>query len=245
MPTRTALITGSSSGLGLAMACRLVADGWRVAVNSRSEERADVAANSLGGPEQAIAIAGDVREPASAERVVAEAVERLGTLELLVNNAGVAAEAPSVELPIEDWNQILSTNLIGAYVCTRQAGVHMLSRGSGTIINVGSMWANLGMPQRAAYATSKHGLHGLTALLTREWAPRGVRAVTIDPGYIATAMASSVQGGGNSELERRTPMGRLGTPEEVAAAIAFLANSSHMSGVSLPVDGGWLAYGGW
>ncbi|MGH8882912.1 MAG: SDR family oxidoreductase, partial [Stackebrandtia sp.] len=160
----TALITGSSSGLGLAMAHRLVADGWRVAVNSRSTQRANAAAGALGGSAHAVAVVGDVADPLSAEHVVAQAVERLGRLDLLVNNAGIAAEAPSTELTIEEWTKILSTNLVGAFVCAREAGLHMLANGGGTIINVGSMWANLGMPQRAAYATSKHGLHGLTSL---------------------------------------------------------------------------------
>ncbi|MEO3825816.1 SDR family NAD(P)-dependent oxidoreductase [Actinomadura sp. B10D3] len=241
----TTLITGSSTGLGLAMAHRLVADGWRVAVNSRSADRADAAVRSLGGSDHAVAVVGDVADPATAEHVVAQAVDHLGALDLLVNNAGIAEEAPSTELRLDEWTRILSTNLLGAFVCAREAGIHMLSRGGGTIINVGSMWANLGMPQRASYATSKHGLHGLTAMLTREWEARGVRTVTIDPGYIQTTMAASVQGGGNEELERRTPMGRLGTPEEVAATVAFLARSPHLSGTSLPVDGGWLAYGGW
>lgn len=245
MPTRTALVTGSSSGLGLAMARRLVREGWRVAINSRDAGRAEAAAASLGDPGSATAVAGDVGDPAQVQRLVAQAVDGLGGLDLLVNNAGIAAEAPSVDLSLDEWTRILAVNLVGAFVCAREAGTHMLARGRGTIINVGSLWANLGMPQRAAYATSKHGLHGLTTVLTRQWAPRGVRTVTIDPGYIATAMTESIQGGGDSDLERRTPMQRLGTPEEVAAAVAFLARSPQLSGASLTVDGGWLAYGGW
>lgn len=245
MPNGTALITGSSSGLGLAMADRLCRDGWRVAINSRSADRAEAAVKSLNAPGRAIAVAGDVSAPETAERVVREAIDGLGSLELLVNNAGTAAEAPSTDLSIAEWTRILSINLVGAFVCAREAGKYMLANGNGTIINVGSLWANAGMPQRAAYATSKHGVHGLTAELTRQWSDRGVRSVTVDPGYIATAMTASVQGGGDSDLERRAPMGRLGTPAEVAATVAFLARSPHLSGASLVVDGGWLAYGGW
>lgn len=228
------------------MARRLVQDGWRVAVNSRSAERATAAAAALPvAAGHAVAVAGDVADPSTAAAVVQAAIAQLGHLDLLVNNAGIAAEAPSLELELDEWRSILATNLTGAIVCAREAGRHMLDRGTGTIINVGSLWANFGMPERAAYATSKHGLHGLTAELTRQWASRGVRTVTVDPGYIATAMAESVAGGGGAELIGRTPMGRLGTAEEVAAAVAYLADAPTVSGVSLRVDGGWMAYGGW
>jgi NAD(P)-dependent dehydrogenase (short-subunit alcohol dehydrogenase family) len=246
MLTTAALVTGSSTGLGRAMAERLVRDGWRVAVNSRSAERAVAAARQIDPTgRQAVAVAGDVGDPSQAVAVVESAIEQLGELDLLVNNAGSAAEAPSVDLSLDQWKAIVSTNLVGALVCSREAGRHMLERSHGTIINVGSLWANFGMPERAAYATSKHGLHGLTAEISRRWGPRGVRAVSIDPAYIATAMADSVAGGGTPELVGRTPMRRLGTPEEVADAVAFLARTPEISGVSLRVDGGWMAYGGW
>lgn len=245
LPTR-ALITGSSTGLGYSMAQRLVDDGWQVAINSRSAERAISAAEAIDASgRHTVAVAGDVADPAQAAAVVEGAITQMGGLDLLINNAGIATEAPSLDLAFDEWQRIIATNLIGALVCTREAGRHMLAQGRGTIINVGSLWANFGMPERAAYATSKHGLHGLTASVSRHWGPRGVRAVTVDPAYIATAMADSVSGGGTPELVGRTPVGRLGTPEEVADAVAFLARMPEISGVSLRVDGGWMAYGGW
>jgi NAD(P)-dependent dehydrogenase (short-subunit alcohol dehydrogenase family) len=246
MLASTALVTGSSTGLGRSIVQRLVRDGWRVAVNSRSAERAVAAASEIDpSGRQTVAVAGNVADPSQAVAVVENSIEQLGTLDLLVNNAGIAAEAPSVELALDEWKAILSTNLVGAVICSREAGRHMLERGRGTIVNVGSLWANFGMPQRAAYATSKHGLHGLTGEITRCWGPRGVRAVSVDPAYIATAMAASVAGGGAAELVARTPIGRLGKAEEVADAVAFLARTQEIRGVSLRVDGGWMAYGGW
>lgn len=242
---RNVLITGSSAGLGLSIAERLGRDGWRVAVNSRTAERAQATVDGLAARGiDAVAVTGDVADPAAAEAVVAGAIEALGHLDALINNAGISGEFPALEIPLDVWDQLLATNLTGAFVCAREAGKHMLERGSGTIVNMGSMWARFAMTERGPYATSKHGIHGLTKAFGAAWEERGVRSVCIDPGYIATAMVTD---GANdtSHLERRTPMGRLGTAEEVAEAVSLLVERPSLSGIALTVDGGWSAYGGW
>lgn len=186
-------------------------------------------------------------DSARAHRVVADAIAAFGGLDVLVNNAGIDADAPSADLSLDDWDRVLAVNLTGAFACAQAAGRHMLGRGSGVIVSLGSLWGNLGMPERAAYAASKHGLAGLTRALAAEWGPHGVRLVTVDPGYISTAMIESVRGGTGADLLRRTPAGRLGTPEEVAHAVVFLASERGraVTGAGLRVDGGWMAYGGW
>ena len=244
--TKVALVTGASAGIGESIARRLGADGWTIAVNSRAAERAQAAVGRLAADGiTAVAAPGDVADATQAEAIVAGVVAELGGLDLLVNNAGIASEAVTVELGQEDWQRIVQTNLTGSFFCSQSAYRHMSDDG-GTIVNIGSLWATLGMNERAAYATSKHAIAALTETLAGAWAPR-IRVVGVNPGYIATTMADSVAGGGHSDLERRTPMRRLGLASEVADVVAFLASedAEAVNGVSWPIDGGWTAYGGW
>jgi NAD(P)-dependent dehydrogenase (short-subunit alcohol dehydrogenase family) len=169
---------------------------------------------------------------------------------VLVNNAGHGIVAPSEELPLGDWQAALDVMLTAPFLCAQEAGRHMLAQGRGVIVNVASIVAHVGLPRRAAYVTAKHGLLGLTRTLAVEWAPHGVRVVSVDPAYIATDLIQKTMRSGGFDaaaLERRTPLGRLGTPEEVARTIAFLASdaASYTTGSATIVDGGWLAYGGW
>lgn len=248
MASRVVLVTGSSTGIGEAVARRMAMDGDAVVVNSRSRERAERVAGELAAAGATVAAAaGDVGDPGDVRAIIGVALERFGRLDVLINNAGTDPTGPSETLSLEEWDQVLATNLTGAFLCAQEAGRHMLERGSGVIVNIGSIWGNVGMPERAAYATSKHALGGLTRALAAEWSPRGVRVVSADPSYIATAMIDDVSGYTPSDLDRRTPVGRLGTPAEVASAVAFLAShdAAGITGTALLVDGGWLAYGGW
>jgi NAD(P)-dependent dehydrogenase (short-subunit alcohol dehydrogenase family) len=248
---RVALVTGSSSGIGRASAIELAAWGATVVVHSRSEERARPVVDEIeaaGG--RAVAIAADLASPANAGELVDRAVQRCGRIDILVNNAGHVPIAPSEDLPLEAWDAALALLLTAPFAAAQSAGRHMIAQGRGVIVNVSSILAHAALPRRAAYASAKAGLVGLTRTLAVEWAPHGVRVVSVDPAYIATEMiqrSMRTDAFDAGALERRTPLGRLGEPAEVARVIAFLASdaASFVTGASTFVDGGWLAYGGW
>jgi 3-oxoacyl-[acyl-carrier protein] reductase len=245
-----ALVTGSSSGLGLAIARRLGKDGASVVVNSRTEERARQTAATLREEGiEAEGIAADVSDPAQVADLVAGALARFGRIDILVNNAGRPSVSPAEDLTIAEWQTIITTDLSGPFYCAQAAGRTMLAQGSGVIINVSSIFGLTGNRLRAAYVASKHGLEGLTKVLAAEWADRGVRVCSINPGYVATALVQQATASSQTSLDalrRRSPSGRLGLEHEIADAVAFLASdaASYITGISLPVDGGWLAYGG-
>ncbi|WP_354288636.1 SDR family oxidoreductase [Sphingomonas sp. UYEF23] len=221
-----ALVTGSSSGLGLAIAHRLGKAGARVVVNSRTEERARQTAEALREDGiEAEGIAADVSDPAQVTDLVACALARFGRIDILVNNAGRPSVAPAEDLSIEEWQTIIATDLSGPFYCAQAAGRTMLAQGSGVIINVSSIFGLTGNRLRAAYVASKHGLEGLTKVLASEWADRGVRVCSINPGYVATALVEQATGSSQTSLDalrRRSPSGRLGLESEIAETVAFL-----------------------
>ena len=246
-----AIVTGSSMGIGEAIAWAYAREGARVVVNARSQERADrvVLALQRHGHE-AIGIAGDVRERSTAEILADAALKWWNRLDILVNNAGTSMIGPSETLSEDDWRLTIDTNLNGAFFCAQAAARVMLPRGRGVILNIASILGEVGLPKRAAYSASKHGLIGLTKVLGAEWARRGIRVVCIDPGYIKTPMDVKDQASADyssADIERRTPMGRYGTSEEIAKAALFLASdeAAYITGSCVTVDGGWVAYGGW
>lgn len=227
-----AIVTGSATGLGAAIADVLAAEGALVA-------RTDVR-----GAEFDL----DVSDRASVERAVAAITASIGEPTVLVNNAGLNRIGPSEEIPETRWREVIDINLTGAFRCCQVVGARMLAAGSGAIVNVGSISATVGMPGRAAYCSSKAGLVGLTRSLAVEWASRGVRVNAVSPGYIRTPMtANAIEQGLLSEegIRDRTPQGRLAEPVEVARVIAFVASdaASFVTGQSFVVDGGYLPYG--
>lgn len=249
---RVAIVTGSSMGIGEAIAAAFLEQGARVVVNSRDPGRAAAAAARLqartGG--ETHPVAADVSTRAGVDRLVGTALERWGRLDVMVNNAGTSMIAPSVELSEAEWRRTLDLNLTGAFLGCQAAARVMLPRRSGVILNIGSILGAVGLPRRAAYCASKHGLVGLTRVLGTEWGRHGVRVNCINPGYIKTPMDVHDQAVGDytdADIERRTPSGRFGTPEEVAACAAWLASddAAYVTGACIDVDGGWLAYGGW
>ncbi|MBI3456256.1 MAG: SDR family oxidoreductase [Candidatus Rokubacteria bacterium] len=251
---RVAIVTGSSMGIGEAIAAAFLREGGRVVVNSRDPKRADEAARRLAkvaeGDGRTVALAADVSTRAGVDRLVDGAVGRWGRLDIMVNNAGTSMITPSVELAEADWRRTIDLNLTGAFLGCQAAARAMLSRRSGSIINIGSILGQVGLPKRAAYCASKHGLIGLTKVLGVEWGRLGVRVNCINPGYIKTAMDVHDQTVGDyadADITRRTPAGRFGSVEEVAAAAVWLASddAAYVTGTSVDVDGGWLAYGGW
>ena len=247
---RVAIVTGSSSGLGEAIAHELAGAGAAVVVNSRRQDRAERVAQDINAAgERAIAVAADVCDPAQVAALVDAATQNLHGLDILVNNAGVGFIAPTEDLTIADWRRVIDLDLTAPFLCAQAAGQHMLATGRGVIINIASALAHTAMPGRAAYASAKHGLLGLTKVLGIEWASRGVRCVAVSPGYVATELVRENMRRGSfdeRDIERRTPLGRLATPEEVARVVAFVASdaASYMTAGHVLVDGGFVSYGG-
>ncbi len=248
---KVAIITGSSMGIGEAIARLYAQEGAKVVINSRSLERASKVANDLVAKGySAIPVEADVSYPEGAQRLVDAGVKEWGRLDILVNNAGVSAIAPSVDLSPERFLDVLRVNLAGPFFCSQAAAKVMIHQGGGVIINISSIYGHVGVPRRAAYCSSKHGLNGLTKVLASEWARNNIRVVALNPGYIYTPMeiADTSTGDYTSEdILARTPMARYGTAEEVAKVALFLASddASYITGAPIIVDGGWLAFGAW
>lgn len=246
---KVVVVTGSSVGIGLEIARRFGAAGAAVVTNGRVAERAHRAAEQIrddGG--RAVGVEADVRTAEGAQRLIGAALEAFGGLDILVNNAGISMIAKAEALDPTDWDRAIQTDLSGPYYCSRAAHPHMRERGGGVILNIGSVAAHVGLPLRAAYCAAKHGLVGLTKVLALDWAPDHIRVLQIDPAYIKTDLDVADQataGYDDADIERRTPMGRFGTVAEVAnlALVAAGDEASYMTGSTLAVDGGWLAYG--
>jgi 3-oxoacyl-[acyl-carrier protein] reductase len=248
---RVAIVTGSSSGIGRAVASELARRGMSVVVTSRSPERAAAAAAAIeaeGGT--ALGVAAELTEPEAPGALVARSLEAFGRLDALVNNAGAGQVADSETLALADWQRIIDLDLSAPFRCAQAAARPMLSAGRGVIVNVSSLLGHLGLARRAAYGAAKHGLEGLTKTLAVEWARRGVRVVSVAPAYVATELLAGTSKAGGftlDEVAHRTPLGRLAEPEEVARVVAFLVSddASYVTGSSVLVDGGWIADGGW
>ncbi len=174
-----------------------------------------------------------------------------GRVDVLVNNAGISTIVPAEETTLADWERTLAVNLTGAFLTSREFGREMLRLGEGSIVNISSVAGLLGIGDRAAYNASKHGLIGLTRTLAAEWGGRGVRVNAVCPGWVKTEMDDEDQAGGgytDADIEGRVPMARFATPEDIAQAVAFLADpdlSGFVNGHTLSVDGGWYGDGSW
>jgi len=247
---RRALVTGGASGIGRATALRLGEEGARVAVNYRSERERPaaeaVAAAIDPSAARAFPVQADVGVEADVVRMVGECRERLGGLDLLVNNAGIESQAPTLEMSLEVWEQVLRTNLTGAFLCIREAGRLMAAERRGVIVNISSVHEFIPWPGYAHYCASKGGLKLLTETVALEWAPLGIRVLAIAPGAIATPINSTVldDPAARRQVESEIPLGRFGRPEEIAAAVVWAASeeAAYLTGTTLVIDGGMSNY---
>lgn len=245
---RIVVITGAGRGLGLGMARRFGQAGAQVILAELDALLGQQAAAELQSAGISAHFAPlDVRDPAQSRALVAAVVNAHGRLDVWVNNAGVSTIAPAETLASATWADLLAVNLSGAFYCAQAAGQQMLAQGKGVIINLASVTGLLHIEGRAAYSVSKAGVVALTEALGIEWANRGVRVVGIAPGVVATPMAQAVFDAGvasQATYERRTPMHRLGSVDEIAEAALFLASdeAAYITAETLRVDGGWTAY---
>lgn len=239
---KTALVTGSSRGIGRAIALELANRGARVIVNYRTgaeaAERVSAAIVAAGG--QARAIAADVSQSADVERLFAEATAAFGAIEILVNNAGIARDNLLLRMSDDDWDAVLDTNLRAAFLCTRAALRGMLRARWGRVVNIASVIALGANPGQANYAAGKAGMVALTRTVAREVGSRGITVNAVLPGYIETDMTSDLSEAARQHLTDRIALERLGRPEDIAQAVAYLCSpaGSYITGLSLVVDGG-------
>jgi NAD(P)-dependent dehydrogenase (short-subunit alcohol dehydrogenase family) len=245
------MVTGGARGIGRGIAERFLHEGATVVVLDLPGADLDSFAERLPDGGAGAAVAADIRDAPAVRRAVDEVLERFGRIDVLVNNAGISTIVPAEETTLDDWNRTLAVNLTGPFLMCREFGGAMLETGSGSIVNVSSVAGLLGVGDRAAYNASKHGLVGLTRTLAAEWGGRGVRANAVCPGWVKTEMDEEDQAGGgytDADIEGRVPMARFATPEDVARAVAFLADpgwSGFVNGHTLSVDGGWFADASW
>ncbi|HKO16887.1 MAG TPA: 3-oxoacyl-[acyl-carrier-protein] reductase [Gemmatimonadaceae bacterium] len=239
---RVALVTGSTRGIGRAIAELLAASGARVAVVGRELARAEEAAGRIGSTESARGFACDVASPPSVTALVEEVEKSFGTVDILVNNAGLTRDNILMRLKDEDWDAVLDTNLRGAFVAIRAASRGMMKRRWGRIINIASVVGLVGNKGQANYAASKAGLIGLTKTVAKEFASRNILANVVAPGFIETDMTAAMTPEARASLAQQIPLERLGTPRDVAGAVAFLASdlAAYITGQVFVVDGGMV-----
>ncbi len=247
---KVALVTGAAQGIGQRTAEVLAQRGFSLALNDlRSPD--DTAAKVRSCGVDAIEVLGDVSDEAAVTRMAESVMNHYGRIDVLVNNAGISSIAPAEEITAAEWRRVMDINLLGPFLMCRVFGRIMLQQRLGSIVNIASVAGLLGVADRAAYNASKHGLIGLTRTLAAEWGGRGVRCNAVCPGWVKTPMDDWAQDAGlyaDSDITGRVPMARFATADDIAQAVAFLADpaqSSFVNGHTLSVDGGWASDGSW
>jgi 3-oxoacyl-[acyl-carrier protein] reductase len=240
---RVALITGASQGIGRACALRLAKDGAAVACAARNEQKlAEVCAEIIAAGGRAATFKVDVEQEDEIKAAIKAVMGEFGKIDILVNNAGITRDQLILRMKRADWDAVLATNLTAAYLCSQQALASMLKQRWGRIINVASIFGQIGQVGQANYSASKAGLIGLTMALAREVASRNITVNAVAPGYIETAMTAGINEQMKSTVLERIPLGRAGSDLDVANAVAFLASdeAGYITGHVLNVNGGLL-----
>ena len=239
MNGRVALVTGSTRGIGNAIAKTLIECNAKVAVVGRDAAKAKEVAGAIGA---ANGFACDIGDPASVEQLVADVEKELGSVDILVNNAGLTKDNLIMRLKNEDWDTVLDANLRGAFVAIRAASRGMMKRRWGRIINIASVVGIVGNKGQTNYAASKAGLIGLTKSVAKELASRNILANVVAPGFIETDMTAAMTPEARTALSGQIPLERLGNPADIAGAVAFLASdaAAYITGQVIVVDGGMV-----
>ena len=241
---KIALVTGASRGIGRAVARQLAADGYAVGVNYRvRQDCADSLVSELTASGcRALALRADVADRAQVNDMVRRLEDVFGPVSLLVNNAGIARPEQFQDIAPETWKRLFDVNLGGCFNTIQAVLPHMLHEHAGCIVNMSSIWGQHGASCEVAYASTKHAIIGLSRSLAAELAPTGIRVNCVAPGVIQTDMLSALPPEVLPQLAQETPLGRLGTPEDIAAAVSFLADdkASFITGQVLTADGGFI-----
>jgi len=238
---KTALVTGAAQGIGRDIALGLAADGADLAICDVNLEAAQkTAADIQAKGRKTMALKANVASSADVTAMIDQVAEKFGKIDILVNNAGITRDGLIIRMKEEDWDLVLSINLKGAFNCTKAALKYMTKQRTGTIINIASIVGAMGNAGQANYVASKAGLIGLTKTIAREYANRNITANAVAPGFIDTAMTQALSENVRSELTKQIPIGRLGTSEDVANAVRFLASPSaaYITGQVIHVNGG-------
>jgi NAD(P)-dependent dehydrogenase (short-subunit alcohol dehydrogenase family) len=247
---KVAVVTGAAQGIGRRTAEVLAERGYSVALSDLRSPTETMRAVEGRGVE-AVELLGDITDEKKVDQFAAAVGERWGRVDVLVNNAGISMIAPAENLTAEEYRRVLEVNLVAPFLLSKAFGAMMLAQKSGSIVNVASVAGLVGVADRAAYNASKHGLIGLTRTLAAEWGGRGVRVNAVCPGWVKTEMDVADQAGGSytdADITGRVPMGRFASADDIAKAIAFLADpqeSGFVNGHALAVDGGWTSDGSW
>ncbi len=248
MNQRVALVTGSSRGIGRAIAIQLAQDGFQVAINyynqgddGKNREQAEEVLKVIetnGGT--GTILGADVSTPEGAADLIAKTLESLGRIDVLVNNAGINKDQLLIRMSDEQWFDVINTNLSSAFYCSRAALKYMMKKKQGRIINISSVVGMAGNAGQAHYAASKAGLLGFTFSIAKEYGPRGITANAVAPGYIESDMTLNLPPEVGAKMVGQIPVGRLGTPDDVAALVTFLASpaAAYINGQVIRVDGG-------
>lgn len=242
LPDKTAVVTGGAQGIGLAIAKAFVAEGARVVLGDLNLEGAQAAADELGGPSVAVAVACDVTAAADFDVLFQTAIDAFGSVDVMVNNAGITRDATMRTMTEEQFDQVIDVHLKGSWNGTRKAAAIMRGQKSGSIINISSLSGKVGMVGQTNYSAAKAGMVGLTKAAAKEVAHHGVRVNAVQPGLIRSAMTEAISQKAWDAKMAEIPMGRPGEIDEVASVVLFLASpmSSYMTGTVLEITGGRL-----
>jgi 3-oxoacyl-[acyl-carrier protein] reductase len=239
---RVAVVTGASQGIGRACALRLAQCGASVALVARNRKKLEDVAKETSGASPARVFAADVENEDQIKSTFKAIISDLGKIDILVNNAGITRDQLLMRMKRADWDAVLNTNLTSAYLCSQQAITSMLRQRWGRIINITSVFGQMGQAGQANYAASKAGLIGLTMAIAREVGSRNITCNAVAPGFIETAMTAELSAELKESALKMIPLSRVGTPEEVANCVAFLASdeAAYITGHVLNVNGGML-----